>query len=53
MLVGRQPGVLVEHVVGDLLHEPVETLAVLLLLQLHLLRDVAHVNEPGQRLPVM
>ena len=32
-LVGRQLGVLVEHVVGDLTHKPVEGLALQTLLQ--------------------
>jgi hypothetical protein len=43
--VGRQLGVLVEDVVGHVLHEPLETLAVESLLQGELFGDVAHVEE--------
>ena len=48
--VGRQFGVLVDDVVGDVLHEPVEALAVEPLLDGELLRDVAHVQVARRRL---
>lgn len=49
--VGRQTRKLVVHVVGDVIHEPLEALAVETLLEGQLLADVAHVQVPGQRLP--
>lgn len=51
MQVGRKTRELVIHIVGDVIHEPLEALAVETLLQGQLLTDVAHVQVAGQRLP--
>merc|ERR1719318_1339938 len=51
VLVRRQAWVLVKHIIGNLFHEPVKTLAVLVFLELQLLRYVPHVNQSGKRFP--
>lgn len=48
--VGRQTRELVVHIVGDVVHEPLEALAVQSLLQRQLLANVAHVQVAGKRL---
>ena len=50
-LVRRQRRVLLEHVVGHLLHEPVERLAVEPVFDGELVCNVAHVNVAGEGFP--
>lgn len=51
MQIWRQLWELVVNIVSDVVHEPLEVLALESLLQSHLFRDVAHVQEPSERLP--
>merc|ERR1719309_48737 len=48
VLVGRHFGILFQHIISYLSHEPVEALAVLLLLQFELVRQISSIDEPRQ-----